>query len=47
MIRWECICGNDPCNGLDCGVVEERKKPAPKSQEEMAAIRAKAKEDAR
>lgn len=41
-MRWHCICGNEPCDGLDCGIDMSRKKPAPKSAEEMADIRARA-----
>lgn len=41
----ECICGTDPCSGLDCGPYlpgeAPRKKMAPKSAAEMAAIRAR------
>ncbi len=40
---WHCICGHDPCDGLDCGIgPAPRKKPAPKSPEETARIRAAA-----
>ncbi len=41
---WSCVCGAVPCVGLDCGVLLEppRKKPAPKTAEEVRAIRAKA-----
>lgn len=42
----ECICGNIPCDGLDCGVYlpgqAPRKKAAPKTADEMADIRARA-----
>lgn len=42
----ECICGHQPCDGLDCGVYlsgrAPRRKPAPKLPEEMADIRARA-----
>jgi hypothetical protein len=41
-----CICGRDPCDGLDCGVYlpgqAPRKQPDPKSAADMAAIRATA-----
>jgi hypothetical protein len=45
--RWKCICGHDPCDGLDCGVYlpgqEPRRKIAtPKSPEEIRAIRLRA-----
>ena len=44
--HWKCVCGNDPCDGLDCGVYlrgqAPRRKPKPKGAKEMAAIRAKA-----
>jgi len=41
---WVCACGNAPCDGLDCGVMlnPPRRKPAPKSADELASIRAKA-----
>lgn len=41
--RWPCIHGAE-CDGdgLDCGPDQSRKKPAPKSPEEMADIRARA-----
>lgn len=43
---WRCECGNDPCNGLDCGPYlpgrAPRKKAAPKSPDELRAIRAMA-----
>lgn len=43
---WFCKCGNAPCDGLDCGVYlpgkTPRRKPEPKSREQMAAIRAQA-----
>lgn len=43
---WRCLCGHEPCDGLDCGVwlpgQQPRKKPAKKSPEELARIRAKA-----
>lgn len=46
MIHALCICGHMPCDGLDCGVylpgLAPRKVPAPKSAEELRAIRAKA-----
>ena len=46
MIRAHCICGHTPCDGLDCGVYlpgrAPRKVPAPKSADELRAIRAKA-----
>lgn len=42
----ECVCGNEPCDGLDCGVFlpgqAPRKQVAPKSPEETARIRADA-----
>lgn len=41
-MRWICRCGHDPCDGLDCGIDMSRKKPAPKSAEENAEIRARA-----
>lgn len=41
-----CICGNTPCDGLDCGPylpgAAPRKKMMPKSPDELARIRAKA-----
>jgi len=41
-----CICGHDPCDGLDCGVFlpgqAPRKKPSPKFADEMAGIRVRA-----
>lgn len=44
--NWCCTCGNEPCDGLDCGVYlpgqAPRQKAAPKSADEMRAIRAKA-----
>lgn len=46
MIQARCICGNIPCDGLDCGPYlpgqAPRKKPAAKSPEELARIRAQA-----
>lgn len=46
MAGWHCVCGNQPCDGLDCGVwlpgYAPRKNPAPKSPEQMADIRARA-----
>lgn len=46
QVVGHCICGNAPCDGLDCGVWlpgrAPRNKSAPKSPEEMAAIRAQA-----
>lgn len=46
MTLWHCTCGHTPCDGLDCGVYlpgqAPRRKPVPKSPEEMAAIRARA-----
>lgn len=46
MIAALCICGNTPCDGLDCGPYlpgrAPRKVPAPKSPEQLAEIRAKA-----
>lgn len=45
-IWWECTCGRDPCDGLDCGVYLPgqfpRRKSAPKPPEEISAIRAQA-----
>lgn len=41
-----CGCGNTPCDGLDCGPYlpgcAPRKRPAPKSLEELREIRARA-----
>lgn len=46
MIAAHCICGNTPCDGLDCGPYlpgqAPRKRPTPKSAEQMADIRARA-----
>ena len=42
---WICVCGLTPCTGLDCGVSlakPPRRTPAPKSPEQLAAIRAAA-----
>lgn len=44
--RWKCTCGHEPCDGLDCGVYlpgqEPRRRPAPKSPEEIHDIRMRA-----
>jgi len=41
-----CVCGHTPCDGLDCGPYlpgrAPRKTLAPKTADEMKAIRAKA-----
>lgn len=41
--RWPCVHGTD-CDGtgLDCGPDQSRKKPAPKSADELSDIRARA-----
>jgi hypothetical protein len=41
---WHCVCGNDPCSGVDCGIPIDppRKKPARRSAEEARSIRAQA-----
>lgn len=43
---WCCVCGNVPCNGLDCGAYllghTPRKKPAPKPPQEISDIRKRA-----
>jgi hypothetical protein len=43
---WKCVCGQGPCDGLDCGVYlpgcAPRKKAAPKTAAENAEIRARA-----
>lgn len=45
-IRWKCVCGHDPCDGLDCGVYlpgqAPYRKPSPKPSEEIHAIRMQA-----
>ena len=45
-VRWKCTCGHDPCDGLECGVYlpgrEPRRKPTPRTPEEISAIRAQA-----
>lgn len=45
-IHWYCECGHDPCDCLDCGVYlpgqEPRRKPKPKSAEEITEIRTRA-----
>lgn len=45
-VTGSCICGHDPCDGLDCGVFlpghAPRRKSAPKPPEEVADIRARA-----
>jgi len=45
-VAAKCVCGLTPCSGLDCGPYlpgrAPRKKPAPKSADELRAIRAKA-----
>lgn len=42
MLRWDCVCGHDPCDGLNCGVVDERKPYSKKSKAEYKRIRAQA-----
>ena len=43
---WRCVCGNTPCDGLDCGMwlpgCKPRKTPTPKSAEAASKIRAQA-----
>lgn len=43
---WRCLCNRTPCTGLNCGVWlpghGPRKKPKPKTPEQLAEIRAKA-----
>ena len=45
-MTWVCVCNNTPCDGLDCGVPipgrAPRRRPAPKTPEQLATIRAKA-----
>lgn len=45
-VQAYCCCGNAPCNGLDCGVYlpgrAPRKRPGPKSAEEVREIRRRA-----
>lgn len=42
-MTWPCIHGTDcPGTGLDCGPDQSRKKPAPKSADELKDIRARA-----
>jgi hypothetical protein len=44
--EWLCVCGSEPCNGLDCGVYlpgrKPRKVPHKKTASEMAQIRQRA-----
>lgn len=45
-VAGECVCDHNPCDGLDCGVFlpgqQPRKRPALKTPEQMADIRARA-----
>jgi hypothetical protein len=44
--EWCCVCGRDPCSGLDCGTFllgqTPRRSAAPKPAEVVAEIRARA-----
>lgn len=45
-IRWKCVCGQNPCDGLDCGIYlpgqAPYRKPLTKPAEEIHAIRMQA-----
>ena len=40
---WVCVCGHEPCDGLDCGVLlKAPRRRLRKTRAELAEIRAKA-----